>query len=476
MVSATRAFRPFRRQPVSVINAREQSKRNHMTIRTRFAPSPTGLLHVGNARAALFCYLFAKGQGGQFMLRYDDTDEARSTDAFSQAIDEDLAWLGLTPDLTARQSERFARYEEVFAALQEKGLVYACFETPEELDKKRKRQLARGMPPVYDRAALALSDAEKQAHKEAGNAPHWRFKLSGNVVVWEDLVRGTQKIETGSLSDPVIRRADGTWLYTLPSVVDDLDMDITNVIRGEDHVTNSGAQIELIEALGGDVPSFAHFSLMLGADGGNLSKRIGSLSLKDLREQGFEAMSLNSLIASLGTADPVEPVQEMSSLIDGFDMSRLGRAPARFDQEDVARLNARILHDMSFADARPRLAALGAGEDEAFWLGVRGNLERFDEISDMLQLINGPITPVIEDEDSAFIATAREALPAAPLTAESWSSWTSALKQQTGRKGRALFMPLRQALTGQAHGPEMQHLLPLIGYDRAMARLSGSGD
>jgi glutamyl-tRNA synthetase len=253
-------------------------------------------------------------------------------------------------------------------------------------------------------------------------------------------------------------------------------MDITHVIRGEDHVTNSGAQIELIEALGGDVPSFAHFSLMLGADGGNLSKRIGSLSLKDLREQGFEAMSLNSLIARLGTADPVEPVQEMSSLIDGFDMSRLGRAPARFDPEDVARLNARILHDMSFADARPRLAALGAGEDEAFWLGVRGNLERFDEISDMLQLINGPITPVIEDEDSAFIATAREALPAAPLTAESWSSWTSALKQQTGRKGRALFMPLRQALTGQAHGPEMQHLLPLIGYDRAMARLSGSGD
>ena len=447
-----------------------------MTIRTRFAPSPTGLLHVGNARAALFCYLFAKRQEGQFMLRYDDTDEARSTDAFSQAIDEDLAWLGLIPDLTARQSERFERYEEIFVTLKQQGLVYACFETPEELDKKRKRQLARGLPPVYDRAALALSEADRQAHEEAGNAPHWRFKLSGNVVVWEDLVRGTQKIETGSLSDPVIRRADGTWLYTLPSVVDDLDMDITHSIRGEDHVTNSGAQIELIEALGGTVPSFAHFSLMLGADGSNLSKRIGSLSLQELRAQGFEAMSLNSLIARLGTADPVEPVQDMATLIDGFDMGRLGRAPARFDPEDVARLNARILHEMDFADAQPRLAALGAPEDEAFWLGVRGNLERFDEISDMLRLIHGPITPVIDDEDSAFVAAAREALPAAPLTAESWSSWTSELKQQTGRKGRALFMPLRQALTGQAHGPEMQHLLPLIGYDRAMARLSGSGE
>lgn len=447
-----------------------------MTIRTRFAPSPTGLLHVGNARAALFCYLFAKRQGGQFMLRYDDTDEARSTDAFSQAIDEDLAWLGLTPDLTARQSERFERYEDVFASLKEQGLVYACYETPDELDKKRKRQLARSLPPVYDRAALALSEADKQALEAAGNKPHWRFKLSGNVVVWEDLIRGTQKIETGSLSDPVVRRADGTWLYTLPSVVDDLDMDITHVIRGEDHVTNSGAQIELIEAIGGTVPSFAHFSLMLGADGGNLSKRIGSLSLQELRAQGFEPMSLNSLIARLGTADPVEPVQDMASLIDGFDMSRLGRAPARFDPEDVARLNARILHDMSFADARPRLAALGAPEEEAFWLGVRGNLNRFNEISDMLRLINGPISPVIEAEDSAFIAAAREALPAAPLTADSWSSWTATLKQETGRKGRALFMPLRQALTGQAHGPEMQHLLPLIGYDRAMARLSGSGE
>lgn len=445
-----------------------------MTIRTRFAPSPTGLLHVGNARAALFCFLFAKAQNGEFMLRYDDTDQERSSDEFSTAIDQDLAWLGLLPDVTARQSERFDRYESVFNMLNEKGLVYACYETPDELDRKRKRQLARGLPPVYDRAALALTDEEKQAFEAEGRHAHWRFKLSGNDVQWDDLIRGAQKIETASLSDPVIRRADGTWLYTLPSVVDDLDLAITHVIRGEDHVTNTAAQIELIAAIGGAAPTFAHFSLMLGADGSNLSKRIGSLSLQELRGQGFEAMSLNSLIARLGTADPVEPVQDMASLIAGFDISRLGRAPARFDPEDVARLNARILHDMSYELAQPRLQEMGGPDDEAFWLGVRGNIDYFRDVANMVTLINGPITPVVEDEDADFIVTAHATLPDAPLTSESWSQWTTALKEQTGRKGRGLFMPLRQVLTGQAHGPEMQHLLPLIGYDRVVARLTGA--
>ena len=447
-----------------------------MTVRTRFAPSPTGLLHVGNARAALFCYLFAKGQGGDFLLRLDDTDVARSTEEFATAIREDLAWLGLVQDETAKQSDRFDRYEEAFAALQAKGLVYACYETPDELDRKRKRQLARGLPPVYDRAALGL-DADKIAAFEAeGRTPHYRFKLSGETVTWQDMVRGEQKIDMASLSDPVIRRADGTWLYTLPSVVDDIDMNITHVIRGEDHVTNSGAQIEIIEALGGEVPVFGHFSLMLAADGSALSKRLGSLSLQDLRAQGYEAMSLNSLIARLGTADPVEPVQDMATLIDGFDIARLGRAPARFDPEDVARLNARILHDMPYEAAAARLGALGAPDDAAFWDGIKGNLNLFGDVENMLALINGPITPVIDAEDADYVTQALAMLPPAPLTAESWSHWTSALKEATGRKGRGLFMPLRLALTGQAHGPEMQHLLPLIGYDTAVARLQGQGD
>jgi glutamyl-tRNA synthetase len=444
-----------------------------MTVRTRFAPSPTGSLHVGNARAALFCYLFAKGQGGDFILRMDDTDEARSTEAFAEAIKTDLAWLGLGFDETFKQSERFDKYEAAFADLQARGLVYACYETPDELDRKRKRQLARGMPPVYDRAALALNEEQIAAFAEEGRTPHYRFKLSGNAIIWDDMVRGSQKIETASLSDPVIRRADGTWLYTLPSVVDDIDANITHVIRGEDHVTNSGAQIEIIEALGGKAPVFGHFSLMLASDGGALSKRLGSLSLGELRDSGIEAMSLNSLIARLGTADPVEPVQDMATLIDGFDMARLGRAPARFDADDVTRLNARILHDMPYEAAADRLAEMGAPQGAAFWDSVKGNLTLFKDIADILHLIKGPVTPVIEADNVDYVSAALAALPQGELTLESWSEWTQSLKQSTGRKGRALFMPLRQALTGQAHGPEMQHLLPLIGYDKAVARLQG---
>ena len=447
-----------------------------MTVRTRFAPSPTGLLHVGNARAALFCYLFAKGQEGQFILRLDDTDTERSTEAFAAAIEADLEWLGLTYDSSFKQSDRFGDYEAAFEKLQQKGLVYPCYETPDELDRKRKRQLARGKPPVYDRAALELSDEEIADFEAEGRTPHYRFKLSGNAITWDDMVRGEQKIETASLSDPVIRRADGTWLYTLPSVVDDIDSQITHVIRGEDHVTNSGAQIEIIEALGGTVPVFGHFSLMLAADGSALSKRLGSLSLQDMRAQGVEAMALNSLIARLGTADPVEPVQDMVTLICGFDMGRLGRAPARFDPEDVTRLNARILHDMPYALAAERLAELGAPQGDVFWDAVKGNLTLFDDMKDLLALINGPVTPVIEADDADYVAQALAALPAAPLSTESWGAWTTALKQETGRKGRALFMPLRLALTGQAHGPEMQHLLPLIGYDKAQARLQGQDE
>ena len=447
-----------------------------MTVRTRFAPSPTGLLHVGNARAALFCYLFAKGKSGDFILRMDDTDEARSTEAFAEAIKADLAWLGLDYDETFKQSERFDKYEAAFVDLKQRGLVYACYETPDELDRKRKRQLARGKPPVYDRAALDLTADEIAAFEAEGRTPHYRFKLSGNPIEWEDMVRGAQKIETASLSDPVIRRADGTWLYTLPSVVDDIDAKISHVIRGEDHVTNSGAQIEIIEALGGTAPVFGHFSLMLAADSSALSKRLGSLSLQDMRADGIEAMALNSLVARLGTADPVEPVQDMPSLIKGFDISRLGRAPARFDSEDVIRLNARILHDMDYQSVASRLSEAGAPEGAAFWDSVKGNLTRFVDIGDILHLINGPVSPVIEAEDAEYIEAAVQALPSAPLDMQSWSAWTGALKEQTGRKGRALFMPLRQALTGQAHGPEMQHLLPLIGYDKAIARLQGKDE
>ena len=446
-----------------------------MSIRTRFAPSPTGLLHVGNARAALFCFLFAKKHDGQFVLRLDDTDRERSTQAFADAIQADLDWLGLKWDETARQSDRFERYDAVFETLVAQGHVYACYETPEELERKRKRQLARGKPPVYDRAGLALSADEKAALEAEGRSAHWRFKLSGNQVAWRDLVRGEQKIDTASVSDPVIRRADGSWLYTLPSVVDDLDMNISHVIRGEDHVTNTAAQVELIAALGGEVPEFAHFSLMLGADGSGLSKRLGSLALADLRDNGLEPISLNAHIARLGTADPVVPAQTMQEIIDGFDMARLGRAPARFDPEDVTRLNARILHETPYAAVAERLAEIGAPAQAEFWEAMRGNIEKFADMQNIMALINGPITPVVETDDADYIAQARALLPDAPLDMESWSDWTGRLKDETGRKGRALFMPLRMALTGQSHGPEMQHLLYHIGYDEAVARLEAAG-
>ena len=446
-----------------------------MFIRTRFAPSPTGLLHVGNARAALFCFLFAKKNDGQFVLRLDDTDRERSTQAFADAIQADLDWLGLKWDETARQSDRFERYDAVFETLVAQGHVYACYETPEELERKRKRQLARGKPPVYDRAGLVLSADEKAALEAEGRSAHWRFKLSGNQVSWRDLVRGEQKIDTASVSDPVIRRADGSWLYTLPSVVDDLDMNISHVIRGEDHVTNTAAQVELIAALGGEVPEFAHFSLMLGADGSGLSKRLGSLALADLRDNGLEPISLNAHIARLGTADPVVPAQTMQEIIDGFDMARLGRAPARFDPEDVTRLNARILHETPYAAVAERLAEIGAPAQAEFWEAMRGNIEKFADMKNIMAVINGPITPVVETDDADYIAQARALLPDAPLETESWSDWTGRLKDATGRKGRALFMPLRMALTGQSHGPEMQHLLYHIGYDEAVARLEAAG-
>ena len=347
-----------------------------MSIITRFAPSPTGRLHVGNARTALFCALFAKANGGQFMLRLDDTDVERSTEAFAQGIIDDLAWLGLPYDLTAKQSDRFASYDAAFNKLKEMGLVYACYETPGELDLKRKRQRARGKPPVYDRAALELSDDEKAKLESEGRSPHWRFKLSGNRVNWQDLVRGDQLVDTSSLSDPVLVRADGTYLYTLPSVVDDLDFNITHIIRGEDHVTNSAAQIELIIALagaGGDIPVFAHHPLLVMADGSALSKRLGSLSLESLREDGIDPMSINSLIARLGTPDPVEAHTEMAPIVAGFDLTRLGRAPARFDPAELQRLNVKLLQSLPYEKVADKLSSLGINCDDmqtgTFFLG-----------------------------------------------------------------------------------------------------------
>jgi glutamyl-tRNA synthetase len=441
-------------------------------MKVRFAPSPTGKLHVGNIITALRNWLFVRQHGGTFLLRIDDTDTARSTKAFEDGIFADLTWLGLTWEETARQSERFDVYDRARDRLIADGLLYPCYETSDELDRKRKIALSRKLPPVYDRAALALSDAQKAEFEAQGRKPHYRFKLSGKRVAWNDLIRGAQTVDTASMSDPVLIREDGAYLYTLPSVVDDVDLGVSHVIRGEDHVTNTGAQIEIFEALtGGKRPEFGHFPLLVGADGETLSKRIGSLSVESLRAQGVAPLAVLSLMARIGTSDPVEAVDTLDALIAGFDFAKIGRAPARFDPEDVRRLDAQLLHNASFASILPRLNEAGLEINEALWLAIRANLTKLDDVVIWQGVVEGPIEPLIEDP--AFGAAAADLLPSAPFDDGSWHTFTEAVKSATGAKGKALFMPLRKALTGKEHGPEMGKLLPLIGPEKARARLLG---
>lgn len=441
-----------------------------MSVKVRFAPSPTGKLHVGNVRTALVNWLFAKGQGGSFVLRIDDTDLARSTQEFEDGIETDLTWLGLVWDERYNQSKRFDRYEEAAARLKASGRLYACYETAEELDRRRKVQLSRGLPPIYDRAALELTEAEKAAYEAEGRRPHWRFKLEGKRVAWEDLARGHAEVDTASMSDPVLIREDGLFLYTLPSVVDDIDMDITHIIRGEDHVTNTGAQIEIFEALGAKVPGFAHMPLLVGADGAALSKRLGSLSISDMRDQGYEPIAITSHLGKIGTSDNLEIAPSVEALGQSFAFSKMGRSPARYDTADLDRLNAQALHGLTYAEAQPRLAALGVDLGEGFWEAVKPNLNKFADVAEMAKIVTGPVAPVIED--AAFAAAALEVLPDV-IDAGAWSAWTTAVKEKTGAKGKALFMPLRLALTGQAHGPDMAAMAPLIGREAIVRRLKG---
>lgn len=442
-----------------------------MSIRLRFAPSPTGRIHVGNVRTALMNWLFALRQGGQVLLRIDDTDIARSTKAYEQSIEDDLRWLGLPWSDRANQSARFDVYEKAAEKLKTAGLLYPCYETEDELDRRRKIAQATGKPPVYDRAALKLTAGDRASLEAEGRKAHWRFKLSGARKDWVDLVRGPQSIDTASLSDPVLIREDGAFLYTLPSVVDDIDFKITHIVRGEDHVTNSGVQIEIFEALGGDVPAFGHFPLLVGADGGALSKRLGSLGVGELAGEGYEPMAVLSHLAKIGTSDPVEARLTLDQLADEFAFEKIGRAPARFDPDELKRVNAAVVHQLDYAAVKDRLAALDADKGEAFWLAVRANLALLPDVKDYAQIVDGPITPVISD--ARFAAAAAELLPTGAYDATTWQAFTNAVKEKTGAKGKALFMPLRQALTGMDHGPEMAALFPLIGEDRARKRLKG---
>ncbi len=437
----------------------------------RFAPSPTGYLHIGNARPALFNWLFARRHAGRFLLRYDDTDVARSRTEFADAIAEDLAWLGIVPDEIFRQSDRIARYEDAARRLRESGRLYPCYETADELDRRRKRQLARGQPPIYDRAALKLTTEERAALEAEGRKPHWRFKLDARVVAWDDLVRGEAHVDCASLSDQVLIREDGSYLYHLPSVVDDVDCGITHIIRGEDHVTNTAVHIQIFEALGAPLPAFGHVNLLTTASGEGLSKRLGHLSLRGLRESGVEALAVAALAVLVGSSDAVRPVSSLDELASLFDLAHVSRAPAKFDEHELAALSARTLHQLPYDAVAERLVALGVDGGEAFWLAVRGNLAKLGEAKDWWQVVNGPMTPVIAD--AGFAATAASLLPEEPFDAATWKAWTQHVGAVTGAKGKALFMPLRQALTGLEHGPELAALLPLIGREKALKRLAG---
>lgn len=446
-----------------------------MSPRVRFAPSPTGKLHVGNVRTALINWLFARQRGGVFILRIDDTDAERSTAAFEQGIRDDLEWLGLEWGETFKQSDRFAEYDAAAESLKARGMLYPCYETPDELDRRRKIALSRGKPPVYDRAALALSEQERKALESEGRKPHWRFKLSGEPAVWNDLVRGEQSIDTASVSDPILIREDGSYLYTLPSVVDDIDARITHVVRGEDHVTNSGAQIEIFRALGAEPPEMAHTPLLIGADGQGLSKRLGSLSIQQLREHGLEPMAVSSLLAKIGTSDAVEVRPDLKALAAEFDFGKIGRAPARFDDQELSNLNAQLVHAMPFSEAKPRLEKLAYGDEatEEFWEVVRANLTTVSEAAKWLAIVyaDGLVGPDLTDEERSFVGEALKVFPDGDVGPDTWSEWTAAVKDATGRKGKQLFMPLRRVLTDQERGPEMDKMLVLIGAKTARWRL-----
>ncbi len=436
---------------------------------TRFAPSPTGYIHVGNLRTALMNYLIARKAGGTFILRIDDTDPERSKQEYVDAIQQDLEWLGLTWDKIEHQSARLDRYDAAADKLREMGRFYECFETPTELDLKRKKQLNMGKPPVYDRSALALSEDEKAALRADRGNGHWRFKLDQERINWVDGVLGEISIDAASVSDPVLIRGDGQYLYTLASVVDDTEMGVTHVVRGSDHVTNTATQIQMIEALGGTVPTFAHHSLLTGPQGESLSKRLGTLSLRDLREGGVEPEALLSLMARLGSSQPVELRASLDEIAEGFDIDQFGSAPTKFDVEDLYPLTARHLGAQPLDAVAGDVASAGVdgAEAEAFWAVIRENITTRKDIAAWADLFANGADPVIDDEDKDFVAEALALLPEGPFDGDTWGAWTKAVKGATGRKGRGLFMPLRKALTGQSHGPDMSAVLPLLKVIKA---------
>lgn len=439
-------------------------------VKVRFAPSPTGFLHIGNFRTALVNFLFARKEKGHFMLRIDDTDHERSSLEFEKAIIEDLSWMNFKWDSLEKQSNRLKRYDEALETLLDKKRAYACYETAEELSLKRKAQLSSGKPPVYDRSSLRLSDSDVADLKAKGNKPHYRFLLDHSEVIWNDLIKGGSKYHMSSLSDPVILREDGRVIYTLASVVDDIDFDITHILRGEDHMTNSAAQIQLFEALGSAAPNLGHLSLLTDISGAGLSKRLGSLSLKDLRNEGIHPMAISSLLSKVGTSDPVEIKKEIETIILYFDINKFGKSKSKFDKNELSLLNSKIYQLIDFEEIDEDLKKMNISITKEFWNLIRGNIALLKNVKDWWDICFGIIDSIIENQD--FLDSALEALPKDQFNEKTWSTWTQKLSQITGKKGKELYMPLRLCLTGQNKGPEMADLILMMGRDKVIKRLS----
>ena len=439
-------------------------------VKVRFAPSPTGFLHIGNFRTALVNFLFARKEKGHFMLRIDDTDHERSSLEFEKAIIEDLSWMNFKWDSLEKQSNRLKRYDEALETLLDKKRAYACYETAEELSLKRKAQLSSGKPPVYDRSSLRLSDSDVADLKAKGKKPHYRFLLDHSEVVWNDLIKGGSKYHMSSLSDPVILREDGRVIYTLASVVDDIDFDITHILRGEDHMTNSAAQIQLFEALGSAAPNLGHLSLLTDISGAGLSKRLGSLSLKDLRNEGIHPMAISSLLSKVGTSDPVEIKKEIETIILYFDINKFGKSKSKFDKNELSLLNSKIYQLIDFEEIDEDLKKMNISITKEFWNLIRGNIALLKNVKDWWDICFGIIDSIIENQD--FLDSALEALPKDQFNEKTWSTWTQKLSQITGKKGKELYMPLRLCLTGQNKGPEMADLILMMGRDKVIKRLS----
>ena len=443
-----------------------------MSVCVRFAPSPTGKLHVGNARTAMINWLFAKAHSGKFILRLDDTDKDRSEERYEKAIKEDLKWLGLDWDQYEKQSQAMAIYQEVFHLLKEKKRLYPCYETAEELSLQRKTLLAQGRPPIYNRAALHLSEQQKKQYEQEGRSAHWRFKLSDEIVEWQDLIRGQVRYEGAHTSDPVLFRSDGLPLYTLPSVVDDHRLGVTHIVRGEDHVTNTAVQIQIIKALGYQVPTYGHLPLIADQKGEGLSKRLGSLSLEYLRENYYHPMAINSLISKIGTADAIQPYDHLDDLIASFDIAKFSRSTAKLDEKELDRLTTYFIHKMSFKQAKPYLDKLmHRPATENFWQAIHLNLNRFEDVLEWEKICYEDC--ILTEEQTDYLVKAYNLLPEKALDFYSWEEWTKIIQENLGLKGKALYIPLRYALTGKKQGPEMKYLLPLLGKELIKRRLTG---